>query len=86
MPKGGVPIGWTSITGWGATLVAILPLIVQDLEAGSVAFHSQQKWLAVFGVVAFSITQVFRYLQALKTPPARQQAPETGQSRAAAKR
>jgi len=67
--KGGVPIGWTSVGGWAVTALGLIPLFVKAIESGQVAFHSDEKWLAVFGVIGFSLTQVFRYLQALKAPP-----------------
>jgi hypothetical protein len=62
--KTSVPVGITSVIGWLSALGGLLPVIVQSIEEGAVAFNSSNKWMAIAGVVFGAITQVGRYLQA----------------------
>lgn len=61
-----VSIGVTSVIGWVTGAVALLPLLVKDLEAGKAALGSGEKYAAIAGVVALAITQIGRYAQSLK--------------------
>jgi hypothetical protein len=61
-----VSIGPTTIVGWLGALVGILPIIIKSIESGTVAFNGPEKYLAIGGIVLGCITQIARYVQALK--------------------
>lgn len=67
MPGTSVPVGITSLIGWGVSALAIIPTIVKNVEEGKAAFFvgGPEKWLAVFSIAAFSITNIGRYAQAV---------------------
>lgn len=61
-----VAVGPTSIVGWLTAGLGVLPMVIKAIEEGSVAVQGPEKYLAVFGIAAGLITQVFRYIQSLK--------------------
>ena len=62
--KTSVSIGVTSIGGWLAAILGLLPVIVKSIEEGSIAIGGPEKWLAIAGIIFGAITQIGRYMQA----------------------
>jgi hypothetical protein len=59
-----VAIGPTTWVGWVTMAVGLLPSLVKTVESGVVSFHGPEKYLALAGIIAGSITNAGRYLQA----------------------
>lgn len=62
--KTSVPVGITSVIGWATMVLGCLPIIVQSVAEGAVAFQGPEKYLAILGIVVGAITQLGRYIQA----------------------
>ena len=64
-----VPIGPTTVAGWGAALLALVGAIVTYLTGDHTAQSVTAMEEASIGFASFAITQGFRYLQAHKILP-----------------
>lgn len=58
-----VGFGWTSIIGYLSAAAAAIPIVIQAIEEGLVAF-TKSGWLGVYVVVSAAITTLIRGLQA----------------------
>ena len=75
--KSQVPIGPTTVAGWGAAALAALGAIVTYLTGDHTAQSVTAMEEACIGFASFAITQGFRYLQAHKILPEGSALPST---------
>lgn len=67
-----IAVGVTSIIGYLVALLGLLPDIIKTLEAGSSfleRMNEPEEIAALIGLVAFAITQLGRYAQAIRSRP-----------------
>lgn len=57
-----VGFGWTSIIGYLSAAAAAIPIIVQAIEEGLVAFQ-HSGWLGLYVVITTAVTTLIRGLQ-----------------------
>lgn len=65
-----IAIGLTSIIGYLVALLGLLPDIIKTLETGSSfleRMNEPEEIAALVGIVAFAITQIGRYAQAIRS-------------------
>jgi hypothetical protein len=64
-----VPVGPTSIIGYLTSLAGLLPVAIKSIETGTAAtaqLNGAEEVAALVGLVAFGLTQLGRYLQAVR--------------------